>query len=306
MFMDKDFFKKTRILDGGMGQELLHKGLKPKGTLWSAHALIDEDCHQLVIDTHLDFINAGAEVIVTTTFTARRNRLIQNDCEKYFEKINIKAVELAQKARDVSKKDILIAGGLPNQKQTYTADLGKDLDSIEKNFYDQAKMLRNGIDFYYLDVMSSGLECEIALKAIESFNLPVLVGVHLRDNGQLPSGEKIKNIVKKYKNKNWLGIIMACISPKAYEVVANDLKKIDIAYGFKLNAFKKIPVGYTVASKDAWGNAGNPNTVLGTNADLNESRFYEYAKKFMENGATILGGCCEIRPSHIKEISKLK
>jgi homocysteine S-methyltransferase len=304
--MDKDFFKKTRILDGGMGQELLHKGLKPKGTLWSAHALIDEDCHQLVIDTHLDFINAGAEVIVTTTFTARRNRLIQNDCEKYFEKINIKAVELAQKARDVSKKDILIAGGLPNQKQTYTADLGKDLDSIEKNFYDQAKMLRNGIDFYYLDVMSSGLECEIALKAIESFNLPVLVGVHLRDNGQLPSGEKIKDIVKKYKNKNWLGIIMACISPKAYEVVANDLKKIDIAYGFKLNAFKKIPVGYTVASKDAWGNAGNPNTVLGTNADLNESRFYEYAKKFMENGATILGGCCEIRPSHIKEISKLK
>jgi homocysteine S-methyltransferase len=306
MFMDKDFFKKTRILDGGMGQELLHKGLKPKGTLWSAHALIDEDCHQLVIETHLDFINAGSEVIVTSTFTARRNRLIQNDCEKYFEKINIKAVELAQKARDMSKKDILIAGGLPNQKQTYTADLGKDLDSIEKNFCDQAKMLRNGIDFYYLDVMSSGLECEIALKAIESFNLPVLVGVHLRDNGQLPSGEKIENIVKKYKNKNWLGIIMACISPKAYEVVANDLKKIDIAYGFKLNAFKKIPVGYTVASKDAWGNAGNPNTVLGTNTDLNESRFYEYAKKFMENGATILGGCCEIRPSHIKEISKLK
>ena len=76
--MDKNFFKKTRILDGGMGQELLHKGLKPKGTLWSAHALIDEDCHQLVIDTHLDFINAGAEVIVTTTFTTRRNRLIQN------------------------------------------------------------------------------------------------------------------------------------------------------------------------------------------------------------------------------------
>ena len=102
--MDINHFKSTRILDGGMGQELLHKGLKPKGTLWSAHALIDESCHQLVIDTHLDFINAGAEVIVTSTFTARRNRLIQNDCEKYFEKINIKAVELAQKARDVSKK----------------------------------------------------------------------------------------------------------------------------------------------------------------------------------------------------------
>jgi len=301
-----NYFKKTRILDGGMGQELLHKGLKPKGTLWSAHALIDENCHQLVVDTHLDFINAGAETIVTSTFTARRLRLIQNDSEKFFEKINIKAVELAQRARDISKKDILIAGGLPNQKQTYSSNLGEDLDVIEKNFYDQAKLLKNGIDFFYLDVMSSGLECEIALKTIESFNLPVLVGIHIKDNGLLPSGEKIIDLVKKYKDNNWLGIVMACISPTAYEAVLKDLKQLDIPYGFKLNAFKKIPEGYTVASKDQWGNAGNPNTVLGVNTDLNESTFYEYAKKFMKNGATIIGGCCEIRPSHIKEISKLK
>ena len=82
---------------------------------------------------------------------------------------------------------------------------------------------------------------------------------------------------------------MACISPEAYELVINDLQKIDIPYGFKINAFKKIPEGYTVASKDEWGNAGNPNTVLGKNTDLNESKFYEYAKKFKENGATILG-----------------
>jgi len=304
--MDINYFNSTRILDGGMGQELLNRGLKPKGTLWSAHDLIDEACHQMVIDAHLDFINAGAEVIVTTTFTARRLRLIQNDSEKYFEKINIKAVELAQKARDISKKDVLIAGGLPGQKQTYSADLGKDLDLIEKNFYDQAKLLKHGIDFFYLDVMSSGLECEIALKIIETFNLPVLVGIHLRDNGLLPSGEKINDLVKKYKNNNWLGVIMACISPKAYEVVAKDLQQLDISYGFKLNAFKKIPEDYTVASKDEWGDAGNPTTVLGKNTDLNESKFYEYAKKFKENGATILGGCCEIRPSHIKEISKLK
>ena len=304
--MDINYFNTVRILDGGMGQELLNRGMKPKGTLWSAHALIDKNCHQMVIDAHLDFINSGAEVIVTTTFTARRSRLIQNDCEEYFEKINIKAVELAQKARDISKKEVLIAGGLPNQKQTYSADLGEDLDLIKKNFYDQAKLLKHGIDFFYLDVMSSGLECEIALKVIESYNLPVLVGIHLKDSGQLPSGEKVIDIVKKYKNNKWLGIIMACVSPEAYEAVINDLQKLDIPYGFKLNAFKKIPEGYTVASKDQWGNAGNPITVLGKNSDLNESKFYEYAKKFMKNGATILGGCCEIKPSHIKEIAKLK
>ena len=54
--------------------------------------------------------------------------------KKYFEKINTKAVELALRARDISKKDILIAGSLPNQNTTYSADLGEDLDFIEKNF----------------------------------------------------------------------------------------------------------------------------------------------------------------------------
>ena len=132
-----------------------------------------------------------------------------------------------------------------------------------------------------------------------------LVGIHLNDNGKLPSGEKIIDIFKKYKNKKWIGIIMACISPEAYELVIGDLQKIDIPYGFKINAFKKIPEGYTVASKDQWGNAGNPTTVLGINTDLNESRFYEYVKRFKENGATILGGCCEIRPSYIKKIYQL-
>ena len=304
--MERTFFNTTRILDGGMGQELIHRGLKPKGTLWSAHALIDKDYHQMVIDTHLAFINAGAEVIVTATFTARRFRLIQNDCEQYFEKINTKAVELALKARDISKKEVLIAGGLPNQNQTYSADLGEDLDSIEKNFFDQAKFLNNGIDFFYLDVLSSGMECEIALKSIELFNLPVLVGIHLRENGLLPSGEKINDIVEKYKNNKWLGVVVACVSPKAYEVAVKNLQQLNIPYGFKLNAFKEIPEGYTVASKDQWGNAGNPTTILGVNTDLNESKFYEYVKKFKENGATILGGCCEIGPSHIREIAKLK
>jgi len=104
--MDTNYFSKVRILDGGMGQELIHRGLKPKGSLWSASALIEKKYHQLVTDTHLDFIKAGSDVIVTTTFTARRKRLIQNKCEEHFEYINTKAVELALKARDISKKNI--------------------------------------------------------------------------------------------------------------------------------------------------------------------------------------------------------
>ena len=304
--MDINYFSKTRILDGGMGQELIKKGLKPRGTLWSASALIEEKYHQLVTDTHLDFINAGADVIVTATFTARRIRLIENKCEEHFEHINTKAVELALKARDISKKNILVAGGLPNQYQTYNENLGDDLNLIEKNFYDQAKLLKSNIDFFYLDVMGSGKECEIALKTIKSFNLPVLIGVHIRKNGKLPSGENISDIVKKYKEENWLGIIAACVHPESYEIITKELKNLDIPYGFKLNAFKNIPDDYAAREPSIWGKGGNPTKILGSREDITESKFYEFVKKFKDAGATILGGCCEIRPSHISKISNLK
>jgi len=304
--MDKNYFSKTRILDGGMGQELLRRGLKPRGTLWSAEALVDKKYHQLVIDTHLDFINAGADVIVTTTFTARRNRLIQNKCEEHFEYINTKAVELALKARDASKKNVLVAGGLPNQNTTYSSNLGDDLNLIEKNFYDQAKFLNSNIDFFYLDVMGSGKECEIALKTIKSFKLPVLVGVHIKKDGKLPSGENISEIVNKYKEENWLGIIAACVHPESYEIIVKELKNLDIPYGFKLNAFKNIPDDYGVFSSSFWGKDGNPTKILGSRKDITANKFYEFVKKFKDAGATILGGCCEIRPSHISKIASLK
>ena len=119
--MNINFFKQTRILDGGMGQELLARGMKPKGTLWSASALLDENYHQLLLDTHRDFVKAGAEVIVTATFTTRRKRLRDNNAEDKFEYLNKKAGEIAIKI----KKDypnVLIAGGLPPQNLTYEAD----------------------------------------------------------------------------------------------------------------------------------------------------------------------------------------
>ena len=83
--IDKNFFTTIKILDGGMGQELLSRGLQSKGSLWSASALLEERYNQLVIDAHLDFINAGANVIVTNNFSARRVRMIENNVKNFVE-----------------------------------------------------------------------------------------------------------------------------------------------------------------------------------------------------------------------------
>ena len=228
--MDINYFLKTRILDGGMGQELLAKGLKAKGSLWSATALIEKKYHRLVIEAHLDFIKSGADVIVTNNFSARRARMIENKVEEHFNYANEKAGELAVKAKEISKKNILIAGGLPAQYDTYVLDQ-RDKKIIEKGFYDQAILLKPFVDFYYLDVLCGTKECEIALNVVEQMNLPVLVGLHVKKNGKLPSNESISEVVKKCKNKNWLGIILACVSPDIIEKTIDEVKQLDMPFG---------------------------------------------------------------------------
>jgi len=302
--MDINFFKETRILDGGMGQELLARGVEANGTLWSANALLQERYHQLLLDTHLDFINSGAEIIVTTTFTTRRMRLRDNGVEDKFEYLNTKAGEIAKKAKDLNPH-VLIAGGLPPQYLTYEADTRSD-DEIKENFHDQAKLLDPFIDFFYFDVLSSVREFKLAIEAIENFNKPYLVGAHISEGVKLPSGENISEIVTTIEHKNLLGIILSCVSPENYEQNLTELKSLGIPFGFKLNGFMTTnpDKGYTDNFNKS--KTGNPNEFLGHRKDLIPEKMALIAKKFKEAGATILGGCCETRPAHIKEMAKLK
>ena len=302
--MDKDFFKKIRILDGGMGQELLARGLPTKGSLWSANALLNENYHKLILETHLDFINAGAEVIVTTTFSSKRVRLRENNVEHKFEFLNKKAGEIAKKAKGL-KNNVYIAGGLPPQNKVYEPDLRKNQE-IHDNFYDQAKIINPYVDFFYLDVLSSVNEFRQAIKAIIPFNKPYLIGAHISTGRTLPSGEKINDIINKIDHNNLMGIMLSCVSPENFELNINELKDLDIPFGFKLNGFEITNPEKGYANNLAKSISKNPTEFLGKRNDLTPKIFFDFARKFKNSGATILGGCCETSPSHIKEIYKLK
>ncbi len=300
--MNLDFFKKIRILDGGMGQELLARGMKPNGTLWSANAIINHDYHKLLLDTHLDFIKAGAEVIVTATFTTRRNRLRDNNIEDKFEYLNKKAGEIAVGVKQ-KFPNVLIAGGLPPQNNTYEPD-DRSMEEITENFNEQAQLLNPYIDFFYFDVLSSIQEFKSGIDAIKEFKKPYLIGMHISEGYNLPSGEKISDI-KNIIDHKALGVMLSCVSPENYQKNIKELKKLNVPFGFKLNGFitTKSKGGYTV---DYSKSNGNPNEFLGQRKDLTPNNIYEITKKFKEAGATIIGGCCEIGPAHIKAMAKLK
>ena len=302
--MNKNFFKTTRILDGGMGQELLSRGMKPKGTLWSASALLDENYHDLLLNAHLDYIKAGAEVIVTNTFATRRIRLIENKVEHKFKYLNTKAGEIAKKTKD-EYPNILIAGGLPPQNLTYKAD-DRSEDIIKDDFYNQAKLLNPYIDFFYFDVLSSIKEINVATKSIEEFNKPYLIGAHISEGTKLPSGEKISELKDKLKNRKLLGVILSCVSPENYRLNLNEIKNLGVPFGFKLNGFLKTTPLSRINKTSSRNDFLQPNEFLGKRKDLTPEKMQEFVKEFKDFGATILGGCCETTPAHIRSFASLK
>ena len=84
-----------------------------------------------------------------------------------------------------------------------------------------------------------------------------------------------------------------------------EVKNLGLPFGFKINGFitTKPKNGYTSTFKKS---NVNPNEFLGQREDLTPQKISEIAKKFKDAGATILGGCCETRPSHIEAMAKLK
>ena len=174
--------KEITILDGGFGQSIVNKGIVQIGTLWGCSAYLDEKDHHHVVDTHLEFINAGSQIITTSNFTIRKRRLAQNNLENRFEEFLTIAGNLAKKAVIKSNKNIKIAGSLPTQGETYKSDIFLSDKQLINEFEISANILNPYVDLFYLDVLCSLKEIECALKAVSKFNKDIVIGIHLKKN----------------------------------------------------------------------------------------------------------------------------
>ena len=94
--------------------------------------------------------------------------------------------------------------------------------------------------------MSSIKEVKCGIEAVNEFKKPYLVGLHISEGTTLPSGEKIKEI-KNIINEKALGVMLSCISPENFEKNLEELRSLNMPFGFKLNGFvtTKLKESYT-------------------------------------------------------------
>ena len=291
--------QKPLILDGGMGQTLIKYGMIPQGTLWSATALLDSSLHQMVIDAHQDFMRAGAKVITTNNFTVRKLRFSENNIVDKFDEALHTAGLLAKKAKqqDIVFKDVLIAGSIPTRNQTYMAKFELSVEEIFNEFQRSGEILNDHVDIFYLDVFSSLEEIKLSLKALKKFQKKFLIGVHIKKNCLMDDGHCISQLKDLIDQYDILGVVVACTDQSAVLSVIKKIQNLQVPFGFKVNAFANIPEGWKIKP-------GNPTESLGVDQSFNSESFISFAEKCRAEGASILGGCCEVLPSHIKALAE--
>ena len=174
---------KIKILDGGMGSELIKNGEKLQNHIWSASTNLTNP--KLVYRIHKNYIKAGSDYIITNTFrtTPRAFRKTGLSIEKASNQAK-KSFDLAiQSAKKASNKKIPILGSIAPLEDCYTPEIFPGQDKAIKEFYELAEWFSNKkIDFFLLETMNSIDETTVCLDAIQRHNIPKWVSFVLLDN----------------------------------------------------------------------------------------------------------------------------
>jgi S-methylmethionine-dependent homocysteine/selenocysteine methylase len=284
---------RTLLLDGGLGRELRFRGVEIPPTIWSAGALMTDP--EVVRQIHLDYIEAGADIITTNTYGIIRSELAKEGLEDQFSRLNVLAAELAKEARDHSGKEVLIAGSLPPLRGSYRADLVGPINEIEPLYREQAELLAPHVDLFICETMSSSIEGRSCARAAVATGKPVWVAWSLHEDrsGNLRSGESITTAAKALSGIAVDGVLANCCAPESITKSITSLSEVGCNwFGGYANTLISIPGDWTLDGKKKMDGA------LESRGDLSPQSYGAYVKIWLQAGATVVGGCCGTQPAH--------
>ncbi len=274
---------KIIVADGAMGTMLYAKGI-------FINRCFDElnlSSPLLVKEIHQEYVRAGAELLETNTFGSNRVRLASFGFAEKLRAINEAGVRLA---REAAGERAFVAGAI-GPLGTQIEPLGPmSFAEARAVFREQAEALvEAGVDLLVIETFYELNELREAIYAAREAagpNMAIIAQVTVNDDGTLRDGTSTETFTRHLND--WPVDVVGVNCSAGPRVVLETIEKMTLLTGKPLSAMP---------------NAGLPATVEGRNIYLCSPEYMaQYARRFLQAGVRVIGGCCGTTPEHIKQI----
>lgn len=282
-----------------MGQELIKRSGREPTPMWSAQVLLDQP--EIVRDLHLDFIKAGARVITLNTYSATPERLARDGAAELFEPLQQMAIRIVHEACDMAGdqlgiEGVKVAGCLPPLVASYRPEIAPDYDTLLDTYRRIVEQQGPHVDYILCETMASVKETRASALAAKESGKPVWVALTVADDcsGNLRSGEPLSAALAVLDEIGVEATLLNCSQPESISASWVSLAQ----YSGHIGAYAN---GFTSIDKLA---PGGTVDVLQARTDLSPIQYAEVATQWVQQGAAIVGGCCEVGPEHIRVLAE--
>lgn len=268
-----------------MGTELEHRGADTNTPIWSAMVLIERP--QLVEQIHREYLDAGAEVIITNTFRTHRRNLEKIGMGDEAARLTTLAVAIAQAAVRASGKRAFVAGSIAPLEDSYSNEA-----ALRRQVYLEAhaEMAHNlamaGVDLLIAETMGNIREAEAAAEAAATTKLPFGVSFICKLDGHLFSGEALADAARAVEAHGPAFLGINCTAAPSLHTALAELRRAT-----------RLPISVYA----------NPSTTedyvhWDETAAEQPAIYARYAQEWLAAGANLVGGCCGTTPAHIESM----
>ena len=280
--------KGVLLADGAMGTNLFAMGLQSG----DAPELWNETAPEKITKLHQDFVDAGADVILTNSFGGTRHRLKLHDAQDRVFELNRKAAELARAVADKADRKVIIAGSVGPTGELFEPLGALTFDEAVEAFAEQIEGLKaGGADIAWIETMSAPEEIRAAAQAAVDIDIPYVYTGSFDTAGKTMMG----------------------LHPRDLHGVINGSLSAPVAFGANCG----VGASDILASVlNMTGANPSANIIVKGNCGIPEFRgsevFYsgtpdlmaDYARLAIDAGARIIGGCCGTTCDHLVAMRK--
>jgi S-methylmethionine-dependent homocysteine/selenocysteine methylase len=268
------------VLDGATGTELARRGVDTRGQLFSAQALLSDEGIAVLREVHRDYVRAGAQVITANTF-----RTNPRAAGARWRELTAQAVRMARESGAV------VAGSIAPITDCYTPyELDSQAADMATEFILFAHALaEEGCDLLLVETVPDAFQGGLAATAAVATGKPVWVSVSVSPSGKLRDGSDLPSFFRSLRKLEHVsGVLINCTPCDGIDAA------LDAA------AASKLPFGAYANMGDIDPATGWPSTPV-----LSPEEYAARAKRWLDRGATIVGGCCGTTPAHIEALAKI-